>query len=201
MILVDKKWKKVINEGISDPFKFSKNAEEWAKGYEERENFRIGVSWHIPTQSLVETIKEYSPILSVGCGFGYTEKLAEKEGADVILTDISPDLENKWCRNEKMDFPSEILKMDGKTAVKSFKDRNVFMAWPPYAKDMAYQVAKSMKVGRYLIYVGESHGGCTADDAFFDLLYAKFEEVESEAFVPSWSGIYDNVTIYKKIKR
>lgn len=201
MILVDKKWKKVIESGTHRFSLAGKSSEDWVKEYEKREDFRTGVSWHIPTQSLVETIKEYSPILSVGCGFGYTEKLAEKEGADVILTDISPDLENKWCRNEKMDFPSGILKMDGKTAVKSFKDRNVFMAWPPYAKDMAYQVAKSMKVGRYLIYVGESHGGCTADDAFFDLLYAKFEEVESEAFVPSWSGIYDNVTIYKKIKR
>jgi hypothetical protein len=201
MILVEKKWKRLIESGTTRFSLSGKNAKDWAKDYEKREEFRIGVSWHIPTQSLIETIKNYSPIVSVGCGFGYTEKLAEKEGADIVLTDILPDLENKWCHNKKIDFPVGVLKMDGEEAVKNFKDRNVFMAWPPYNNKMAYQVAKAMKVGRYLIYVGESHGGCTGDDNFFTLLHSKFEEVENEAFVPSWSGIYDNVVIYKKVKK
>lgn len=201
MILVDKKWEKLVEIGTAKFARVRLDTESWISSFEKREEFRIGVSWHIPTESLVDSLKKYSPIVSVGCGFGYTEKLASERGADIILTDISPDIENKWCRSKEIDFPTGVLKMDGKTAVKSFKDRNVFMAWPPYNNEMAYQVAKSMKVGRYLIYVGEGHGGCTGDDNFFNLLYSKFEEVDEEIIIPTWDGIYDHVTVYRRIKR
>jgi hypothetical protein len=196
MILVDKKWKTII-ERRNSGFGYESIIEDYAK----RDYFRKGISWHIPTQSLVDLIKTHSPIVSVGCGFGYTEKLAEKEGADIILTDISPDDKNGWCKNEDMKFPADLLKMDAKSAVEEFKDRNVFMAWPPYDNPMAYEVANAMEVGRYLVYVGESHGGCTGDDSFFNILDSKFESIESDAYIPSWSGIYDNVYIYKKVRQ
>jgi hypothetical protein len=201
MILVEKEWEQVVLDGTIRSSIVHFSYEKWVSNFGKRESFRKGISWHIPTRDLVDTIKKYSPIVSVGCGFAYTEKLAEKEGADIILTDISPDLDNKWCKNDSMNFPTGILKMDAKSAVESFKDRNVFMAWPPYANEMAYKVANAMKVGKYLIYVGESHGGCTGDDNFFNLLYKNFEEVDDDINIPSWDGIYDNAVVYKKIKR
>jgi hypothetical protein len=200
MMLIDNEWKKVVETGIARFGVMNLSAEKWGENFKKREDFRKGVSWHIPTQELVDAIKKYSPIVSVGCGFGYTEKLAEKEGADIILTDISPDIQNKWCISDKMEFPNGVLSMDAKSAIKSFKDRNVFMAWPPYNNPMAYEVVKTMKVGRYLVYVGESEGGCTGDSNFFDMLNNKFSEVD-DIYLPSWDGIYDNAKVYRKERR
>lgn len=56
-----------------------------------------------------------------------------------------------------------------------------------------------MRVGNYLIYVGEGHGGCTGDDWFFTKLHADFEEVDS-VDIPSWWGIHDHCVIYKKLR-
>lgn len=196
MILIDEEWKKALEDGISRNIP----SEKWIENFKKREDFRKGISWHIPTKSLVDLIKKYSPIVSVGCGLGYTERLSEKEGADIILTDISPDSQNKWCITDDKYFSEGILRMDAKEAVMRFKDRNVFMAWPPYNNPMAYDVANTMEIGRYLVYVGESSGGCTGDDLFFNYLYENFEGVEEEVYIPSWDGIYDNAYIYKKIK-
>ena len=201
MILVDKDWEKIVLEGTIRSSLSHFSVEKWADNFYKREEFRKGISWHIPTNDLIDTLKKYSPIVSVGCGFAYTEKLAEKEGANIILTDISPDLDNKWCKNDSINFPDGILKMDAKSAVKSFKDRNVFMAWPPYDNEMAYKVANAMEVGKYLIYVGEGHGGCNGDDNFFNLLYKNFEEVDDDINIPSWEGIHDEVRVYLKIKK
>ena len=34
--------------------------------YDSREKFRTGVSWHVPTQSLIDLLKIHSPLVSVG---------------------------------------------------------------------------------------------------------------------------------------
>jgi hypothetical protein len=93
-----------------------------------------------------------------------------------------------------------VEKSDSVEAVKKYSDRNVYMAWPPYDHPMAFETVQAMEVVRILIYVGEGHGGCTGDDKFFEYLYSNFEEIETTAAIPSWSGIYDNVSVYKKIK-
>jgi hypothetical protein len=195
-ILVDDNWKKIVEQGTSrwDRDIFSSMIEI----YDKREIFRVGVSWHIPTESLVKTVINYSPIVSVGSGFSYTESLAEKRGADIIATDINPTKKNGWCRNGI--FHMQVEKLDAKSAVEKYSNRNVFMAWPPYSTPMAFEVAKAMEKDRILIFVGESHGGCTGDDNFFEYLYDHFEEIEEDVAIPSWNGLHDNVYIYRKIK-
>jgi hypothetical protein len=188
--LVDDKWKDVITRDVA---RMSFSELDWEK----RDNFRTGISWHIPTESLVELIKCYSPVVSVGAGLAYTESIALEKGADIIATDISPDSLNKWCRG---DYRMLVERKESVEAVKSYNDRNVFIAWPPYDNPMAFETAKAMEVGRVLIYVGESGGGCTGDGDFFNYLYENFEEIEISAAIPSWSGIYDNVYVYRKVK-
>jgi hypothetical protein len=165
--------------------------------YEKREKFRVGTSWHVPNQELVSKLLEHGPIVSVGSGFAYTESIAIVQGADIIATDIQPNKKNGWCREGK--FHCKVEKLNAEEAVKKYEDRNVFMAWPPYDNPMAHTVVTSMKVGTYLIYVGEGHGGCTGDDNFFGCLYNDFEEVDCFN-IPKWSGINDACWIYKKIK-
>ncbi len=201
MILVDKKWEYVVQNGTARFSILNKDPEKWRRDFEKREEFRTGVSWHIPTESLIESLKQYSPIVSVGCGLGYSETLALERGADIILTDLSPGSDNRWCKVPNNIFPEGIIRIGAKEAVKKFNDRNLFMAWPPYDTPMAYEAANALEINRYLIYVGESEGGCNGDQEFFKLLQDNFEIVECEAYVPSWDGIYDNVYIYRKIKK
>lgn len=168
---------------------------ELYKRYDSREKFRSGVSWHVPTQSLVDLLKLHSPLVSVGSGFAYTESIAKEQGADIIATDLKPNKENAWCRDGE--FFCDVEEIDAVSAVKKYKDRNVFMAWPPYDTDMAYNVALNMMPGSVLIYVGEGWGGCNGDDEFFQYLSDQFEEIDDLA-IPKWFGLNDYCSVYRK---
>jgi hypothetical protein len=197
-ILIPDDLKAIISKD-SDIFEYLRQPERNIVEYwNKREDFRSGTSWHIPTKELVDSLVEYSPIVSVGSGFAYTESLAVKEGADIVATDLSPNKKNTWCRDGEFYCGVEKIKAD--EAVKKYKDRNVFMAWPPYDNPMAAEVANAMDTGKYLIFVGESYGGCTGDDNFFELLSEKFEVVNYDIPIPNWPGIRDECVIYKKIK-
>lgn len=191
-ILVKEEWDLAIKEGTK---RFSFDADLFRK----REEFRIGISWHIPTDELINAIKEYSPVVSVASGFAYTESLAIKEGADVIATDVCPNKDNHWCRDGIFYIPVEEIRADD--AVKKYSNRNVFMAWPPYDTSMAFDVASEMEKERILIYVGENQGGCTGNDDFFQYLETHFEELDISVDIPRWGGIYDGVRIYKKVMK
>jgi hypothetical protein len=191
-ILVKEEWDLAIKEGTK---RFSFDADLFRK----REEFRIGISWHIPTDELINAIKEYSPVVSVASGFAYTESLAIKEGADVIATDVCPNKDNHWCRDGIFHIPVEEIRADD--AVKKYSNRNVFMAWPPYDTSMAFDVASEMEKERILIYVGENQGGCTGNDDFFQYLETHFEELDISVDIPRWGGIYDEARVYKKVMK
>lgn len=191
-ILVKEEWDSAIKEGTK---RFSFDADLFRK----REEFRVGISWHIPTDELVNAIKEYSPVVSVASGFGYTESLAIKEGADVIATDVCPNGNNQWCRDGI--FYIQVEEIRAIEAVKKYSNRNVFMAWPPYDTSMAFDVASEMEIERVLIYVGENQGGCNGNDDFFQYLETHFEELDISVDIPRWGGIYDEARIYKKIMK
>ena len=163
--------------------------------YDSREKFRTGVSWHVPTQSLIDLLKAHSPLVSVGSGFAYTESIAKEQGADIIPTDLKPNSSNGWCRDGK--FFCDVEEIEAVDAVKKYKDRNIFMAWPPYDTSMAYDVALAMTPGTHLIYVGEGWGGCNGDDQFFEYLRDQFEEID-DLEIPRWFGLNDYCSVYQK---
>jgi len=196
-ILVPESIKNIIRKKSSDYFSSVYDSRTIMEDYKKMDDFRHGTSWHIPSQDLVDSIIKYGPILSVGSGFGYTESLAKSQGADIIASDINPDISNKWCRDGK--YHCEVEKLTAVEAIQKYPDRNIFMAWPPYDHPMAHEVVKEMSVGNYLIYVGEGRGGCTGDDEFFDKLYKDFEEIGVIDMI-SWRGIYDNCVVYKKLR-
>jgi hypothetical protein len=192
-ILVPDDIKKFVSPKGRRDFSVENMMKEWDK----REKFRSEVSWHVPTQGVIDLILNHGPIVSIGSGFAYTESIAITQGADIIATDIKPNGKNGWCRGGK--FYCNVEELSAIDAVKKYKDRNVFMAWPPYDTSMAYDVISNMEVGNYLIYIGEGHGGCTGDDNFFESLYTDFEEID-DIDIPQWSGLHDYCTVYKKIK-
>jgi len=184
--LVDSEYKKLISE------RGWHSGDSWTK----RDKFRHGISWHIPTQSLIDLLITMSPIVSVGSGFAYTESLVKAQGGDIIATDLNPDQSNKWCREGE--FYLGIEQLEAAEAISKYKDRNVFMAWPPYDDPMAFNVVQRMSGGKFLVFVGEDYGGCTGNNEFFEYLEKQFENLETDASIPSWHGIYDNVYVYRK---
>jgi hypothetical protein len=184
--LVDPEYKKLISE-YGWP-----SGESWAK----RDHFRHGISWHIPTQSLIDLLISLSPLVSVGSGFGYTESLVKEQGGDIIATDLNPNISNKWCREGE--YRLKVEQLEAAEAVSKYRDRNVFMAWPPYDDPMAFNVAQRMSGGKLLVFVGEDYGGCTGNDDFFKYLEKQFEHLKTGASIPSWHGIHDHVYVYKK---
>jgi len=164
--------------------------------YKLREEFRVKTSWHIPTQSLLDEMKKYEPLVSVGSGHAYTEALAQKQGINIIATDIQPNQFNNWCNGNI--YYTTVEKLTARKAVLKYFDRNVFMAWPPYSHPLATQAAKNMKSGKFIIYVGETRGGITGDENFFYLLTKYFKQIKTSAKVDSWFGTHDSVHVYQK---
>ena len=191
-VFLPKRLLSLVSKGREKLFDFSS---DYMKKYESREDFRVGVSWHVPTQFLIDIMKKHSPLVSVGSGFAYTERLAIKQGVDVIPTDLSPNANNQWCRKGK--FFCEVEEIDAVSAIHKYRNRNVFMAWPPYNTSMAYDAAFAMCPGQYLIYIGEGYGGCNGDDNFFEYLENYFEEVDRLA-IPQWFGLHDRCSVYRK---
>lgn len=191
-IFLPKNLMNLVSKGREAFLNFSS---DYMKKYDSREKFRVGVSWHVPTQFLIDLMKKHSPLVSVGSGFAYTESLAIEQGVDIIPTDLSPNVNNKWCREGK--FFCEVEEIDAVFAVNKYQDRNVFMAWPPYDTSMAYDVAFTMLPGQCLIYIGEGYGGCNGDDQFFDYLENHFEEID-RLTIPQWFGLHDYCSVHIK---
>jgi SAM-dependent methyltransferase len=76
--------------------------------------------------------------------------------------------------------------------------RAVFLCWPDYSTSFGYEVASRVGPGQLLLYVGESAGGCNADDAFFGLLDTEFTDLGEYDQQPVWEGIHDRLIAYRR---
>jgi len=94
-------------------------------------------------------------------------------------------------------------KLDAVEAVKKYgKDIDIIiMSWP-YMDDNAYKVLLEMRKQNpncLMIYIGESEGGCTANDKFFETA----DIIEDESFYKAienyrtWFGLHDRPILMK----
>jgi hypothetical protein len=115
---------------------------------------------------------------------------------DIIAYDAYP-IGNTWKGNRYFNevYWTEVLHRNT-AAVRSHKDRSLFLCWPPHTSDMAASALRQYQ-GDTVIYVGEGHGGCTGDDTFHKKLESNWEQIHSEV-VPQWDGIHDELFIYKR---
>ncbi len=74
-------------------------------------------------------------------------------------------------------YPNSVSKKNAFRA--PIKDADVvLMTWPEYNKNHAERVVKKMEVDQILVFNGEPRGGCTGNDAFYDLLEKDFVPME-----------------------
>jgi len=152
-------------------------------------------SWSICTPGDITwlgKILEGRGVVEAGAGTGYWAWQMEQAGISVAAYEPNLPGENGFARREW----TTILR-DDYSAVKHHPDRALFLCWPSYDDPWAAQ-ALSCYAGDLLIYAGEGEGGCTADDEFFRLLEAEWDEVDCSARHVTYWGIHDYLTAYRR---
>ena len=154
-----------------------------------RHHLATRYAWSIITPGDVAWIVEQldgRPVVEIGAGTGYWAWQLEQAGVDVAAYDPNPPADdNHFCKAG----PYTTVLADDATAVKHHQDRTLLMVWPPYGGEHARH-ALSLYEGDLLIYAGEGWGGCTADDGFYELLDAEWDEVSVAPRHVTWWGIH-----------
>lgn len=131
-------------------------------------------------RELVNKIKEIDPdtILEVGAGEGllgeYISKGLRKE---VIMTD-----DYSWWERENLKITNEnIIRMDYKKAIDTYKPELIIASWIPYEKWWTKDFRECGSVKGYIL-IGEGPGGCTGSDRDWKTRWIKHRYNDIERF-------------------
>jgi hypothetical protein len=149
----------------------------------------------IPTEAALETIARYAPIVELGAGNGYWTFLLRRRGVDCVAYDLAPP-DRMPNPNVFRPFTWACVQQGDVDVLAGHGDRALFLCWPSYRDPFAARALNAYS-GTTLIYIGETRGGHTADDAFFDLLDGSWRIVE-EVELPNWPGTRDALTVYSR---
>lgn len=147
-------------------------------------------SWAVPSSEVLSYLAHFDEIVDMGAGKGYWSHLLEERGVDVSAYDIDPPDET-WTDVEECCISSH----GGWTedVIKEICEAPTMTVWPPLGGPVARRIAA---IGPpHILYVGESRGGCTASDEFFDQLDKKYGLV-GKVDIPSYTGVNDNFYHY-----
>jgi hypothetical protein len=164
-------------------------------------------AYSTPTVEALTMIESCGRIIEICAGRGYWAKCLAERGVDIVATDsaLPANGANDYWRKEMVGsipldqfFPTE--EMSGTQAANSYSDRALMMVWPDPDSGMASDALSSYG-GDIVIYVGEDAGGCTANEAFFDEILDTSRWTErAYAYLPSWPGTRDGITVYDRVK-
>lgn len=167
-------------------------------------------AWAIPDPAALAFVAEHcSPrAIEIGAGTGYWAWQLSQLGVDIVVYDKAPPqlvTSNHWHspRDDKRGKLSGetrtvffAVRKGTHTVLAKHTDRTLFLCWTPYNTNMAFDCLKNYQ-GKRLVFIGESEGGCTGDDAFFELLDKEWEEIASHQIV-QWSGLHDSIAVYER---
>lgn len=172
----------------------NRNAFEISHNLIKKDTFRRSAvkkyAWSVPSNEAIMEVAKYSPIISIGAGSGYWEMLLQVAGAEVVAFDLLWDGTHKF---EQLWFP--VLYGD-ETKVLDYPYHTLFLSWPTYDDNFACRALHLTKA-KNVVFVGEGCGGCTANDAFFELLEAQFEDIVT-IDIPQYQHIRDRLTIFER---
>lgn len=119
---------------------------------------------YLPTDTALDVLKEYSPIVDIGAGNGYWTEMINRAGGDCIAIEPDPELrEHEWCHIEKGTHE----------VVKKYNDRNVLLCHPPGSLWIV-DLLDYMNDDQTLIFVGEWWRGQDGLKDFFDKLRVQY---------------------------
>ena len=165
-----------------------------------RYEFTRNISWAIPNHNVIDQLTKFfvdkGPILEVGSGFGLWTGLLKAYGLDVVATDpfLSHGLDDVASSQRSSKTYTDVVCMNHLKAIETYNTPCLFLCWPSCGGSFAAEALIAFQ-GKYLIYIGEGLGGCTANDEFFDILYNNWTKLEYIS-IPSWNAINDGLYIY-----
>lgn len=166
--------------------------------FADRRDLQRTYAWSIPTPGDIAWIRDLLiryelGIVEIGAGSGYWAWQMRQAGLDVMAYDPhEPGEENFFAGQEW----STVLRDDA-SAAKHHPDRALFLSWPSYSDPWAAHALACYR-GNLLIYAGEGDGGCCADDEFFRLLEAEWEEIGCSPKHVSFSMIHCYLIAYRR---
>jgi hypothetical protein len=139
-------------------------------------------------------------VLDAGAGPGYLSSRLGSRGVRVTASDLgaSHDASYGFGPTHQRDHEGDSVELlPGNFNV-------VLLSWPPMS-DFAHRIATAMTAGQILVYQGEPHGGCTADESFF----AQVEDDAQWEHLDTWTaalnqhhlqfqGIHDRWAVWQK---
>lgn len=162
-----------------------------------RHELCVRFSWSIPSPGdmvWLAKLLDGRGVVEIGAGSGYWAWQMTQAGIDVIAFDpYLPGPDNQYVRH-KLYHP--VLPGDDRKAA-YYPERALLLCWPSYCADFATEALKAYP-GDLLVYIGEGEGGCCADDGFFKLLDAEWDEESESPFHVTWSGIHCHMTAYRR---
>jgi hypothetical protein len=199
-LTLDQALQQSANESYSSPYFKLKDTsfQSFMINSQLRQKYVKKYSWAIPTREVIDTIYNATSgksILEVGAGNGFWASLLTKRGSTIIPTDS---FESHGFTQDNTFMPIENL--EAVQAIQAHPECEALMlVWPPYDTDMAEKALKAFK-GSTVIYIGEGHGGCNANDAFFNELHKNWDELrtDDDACVPNWDGIHDYLQVHQR---
>lgn len=169
-------------------------------GFMLREDLIPSIGYILPDNTIITRIRDLDiPIISVGSGLGYLEKILSVNGVDVVASDIAPPCTGKSkYRLFRKDLQYiDIEENDAISAITKYPERGVLCIFPCYNDDWAFRMLATIRQNQYLIYIGEWEGGCNATDAFFAELRNTFRMIESHPII-DWNGLHNRFYIFQK---
>lgn len=132
-------------------------------------------------------------LVELGAGRGYWAWQLEQAGVHVTAYDPAPPGKD----NPYFNAPGTFTRVEERdhTVVDQHMNAVLFMSWPGYEATWAHD-ALARYAGDMLIYAGEGPGGCTADDAFYDLLERDWDWLATAPDHAMWWGIHDSLDAY-----
>jgi hypothetical protein len=159
-----------------------------------RELSLLYFAFAVPNDAALAALARRAPIVEMGAGGGYWASLLRQMNVDVLAFDRDP-IQIPYAVSSV--WTDVAVTTDPHQTIREHAGRTLFLCWPdddsPFARDClaTYQDAG----GQTLVYVGEPRGGCTAADAFFDLLAAHWREAEHVP-LPTWPRFRDSLRVF-----
>jgi hypothetical protein len=133
-------------------------------------------------------------VVEIGAGSGYWAWQLTQAGVDVAAYDPQRPGPNNQFNQHRLYHP--VAEGDHEKAAEH-PDRALMLCWPSYGAPFAKQALHTYQ-GDTLVYVGESEGGCCADDRFHRILRRDFAEADESPFHVTFWGIHCALTVWRR---
>lgn len=157
-------------------------------------------AYAVPSPETLQWIERFAQgrnVLELGAGRGYWARQLAQAGVDVAAFDSEPP-----DRSANMSFPEAPGQPDvwhpvgdlAEFAAEAQSDCVLLLCWPPgWGDPMASKALHAFEEagGERLVYLGESKGGKTGDDAFFDRLDETWRLESQDPHYVSWWNLAD----------